>query len=552
MPLTKDFLHHLHELMVEVSDSEREQEAAYKRKLIFDAQKTNNQGAVLQAYREAALHAFINRVEKTIDKYIEALGIWGIALDDSIEREMLIQIAQLMATPKYLSLPPGLKHAVNLQAIQSSYAMEMERTTNAIRRKAANRLRETKAQAKQTHHSIKAEENTKLSSDDAAASQSKSRIDHPRVFISYSWDSEEHRLWVKNLASRLRSNGVNVILDEWHLELGADRTLFMERAIAESDFVLVICTPIYGEKGNRRSGGVGYEATVITSELADDVETTKFIPILRIGEWTTSSPRWLKARMGADLRQEPPSEVEFDKLLRTLHRNDSIPPIGEKPRFEENPMHSKEAPRARLTRVQFDEKMNVKEMELLWNAVKDPDGHILHSVTFDGEDIRSNNRHFLLNSTPRSIAEWRGALKKLEARGMIEALSEDRDFFRVSDKGYAASDALSEFARWRVNTVIIRAHYMNAPTDEITVSCTDVVALPSEYYEYQIRKDSPIERSLKEPRTLLVEGVQVFPDIKWNPTDAEFVDLESGKPEQFRVDGMQFISPSSLKLPISN
>ena len=44
-------------------------------------------------------------------------------------------------------------------------------------------------------------------------------IFQPTVFISYSHDSDEHKNWVLQLATRLRSNGVDVILDRWNLNL---------------------------------------------------------------------------------------------------------------------------------------------------------------------------------------------------------------------------------------------------------------------------------------------------------------------------------------------
>ncbi len=39
----------------------------------------------------------------------------------------------------------------------------------------------------------------------------------PTVFVSYSHDGEDHSNWVLQLATRLRSNGVDVILDKWNL-----------------------------------------------------------------------------------------------------------------------------------------------------------------------------------------------------------------------------------------------------------------------------------------------------------------------------------------------
>ena len=39
----------------------------------------------------------------------------------------------------------------------------------------------------------------------------------PVVFVSYSHDSEAHKAWVLKLATDLRSNGVDAILDVWDL-----------------------------------------------------------------------------------------------------------------------------------------------------------------------------------------------------------------------------------------------------------------------------------------------------------------------------------------------
>jgi len=35
----------------------------------------------------------------------------------------------------------------------------------------------------------------------------------PKVFISYSHDSEEHKAWVADLARFLISNGIDVVID---------------------------------------------------------------------------------------------------------------------------------------------------------------------------------------------------------------------------------------------------------------------------------------------------------------------------------------------------
>jgi hypothetical protein len=157
----------------------------------------------------------------------------------------------------------------------------------------------------------------------------------PRAFVSYSWDTPEHKEWVLKFATRLQTEGVEVVLDRWHLRRGADRTSFMEKSIAESDYVILICTPKYAERANERKGGVGYEALIITGELAERVDSEKFIPVLREGEFESSAPRWIKSRLGVDLRGEPYRHDEYEDLLRTLHHElIGPPPIGPKPSWQ--------------------------------------------------------------------------------------------------------------------------------------------------------------------------------------------------------------------------
>src|SRR4051812_17447790 len=78
----------------------------------------------------------------------------------------------------------------------------------------------------------------------------------PTVFISYSWDDDDHRSWVSHLAERLKAEGLNVRFDQWYNRPGDDIPAFMETAVRESDFVVVICTPRYKAAADNRVGGV--------------------------------------------------------------------------------------------------------------------------------------------------------------------------------------------------------------------------------------------------------------------------------------------------------
>ncbi len=93
--------------------------------------------------------------------------------------------------------------------------------------------------------------------------------ENPKLFISYSWTSEEHENWVLNLATELRESGVDVILDKWDLKEGNDALAFMEKMVTDPKVrkVALICDRIYSEKADDRSGGVGTETQIITPEI---------------------------------------------------------------------------------------------------------------------------------------------------------------------------------------------------------------------------------------------------------------------------------------------
>lgn len=197
--------------------------------------------------------------------------------------------------------------------------------------------------------------------EDLLSAHAKSRGSNPAptAFISYSWDNGKHKDWVRTLAERLRADGVDVTLDQWDLKPGSDRTHFMENAVSNSDFVVIICTPTYAERSNKRQGGVGYEATIITGELARNVLQNKFIPILRAGGWNdTAIPVWLATKIGIDFVGDPYKESSYWELLQTLHSlGPAAPPLGAKPDFLSSVSPSKQglAPNAVTAHLQLEQ-----------------------------------------------------------------------------------------------------------------------------------------------------------------------------------------------------
>lgn len=161
----------------------------------------------------------------------------------------------------------------------------------------------------------------------------------PKVFISYSWTSDEYADWVKNLAEKLRNNSIDVILDRWRLRPGQDKYAFMEKMVTDPDIknVLVMCDKRYADKADRREGGVGTESTIISQEVYNQVDQKKFIPVIteRGPSGEIYLPLFIKSRIYIDLSEPHLFERGYEDLLRTLTGRPASeePPLGKPPAY---------------------------------------------------------------------------------------------------------------------------------------------------------------------------------------------------------------------------
>src|SRR5271157_6606808 len=111
--------------------------------------------------------------------------------------------------------------------------------------------------------------------------------DAPRVFISYSLDSDDHAGRVLELADALRGRGINVILDQYvHPAPEEGWPRWMDRNLDEAQFVLMVCTETYRRRvmGREEPGkglGVRWEGSLIYNRIYNDKPSgSRFIPIL--------------------------------------------------------------------------------------------------------------------------------------------------------------------------------------------------------------------------------------------------------------------------------
>lgn len=171
--------------------------------------------------------------------------------------------------------------------------------------------------------------------------------DNPRVFISYSHDSDIHKEWVRKLASDLRESGIDAILDQWDVRLGDDLAAFMESGITSSDRVIAICSENYVLKANEGQGGVGYEKMIVTGELVKNLGTNKFIPLVRGNNTPNKVPVCLSSRAYINLEDDNEYEARLKELVRDIYGvpENEKPPLGFPPEFEEEPVKPGEKPK---------------------------------------------------------------------------------------------------------------------------------------------------------------------------------------------------------------
>lgn len=266
-----------------------------------------------------------------------------------------------------------------------------------------------------------------------------------QIFITYSWDTHEHKEWVRGLADKLIDNGVSVLLDQYDILPGESFTHFMENAITKSNKVLVILTPNYKDKSIERKGGVGYEQQIISGEIMSGIERKKFIPLIKQGQYEEGSdcavPPHFKGISIIDFRSSENEQESLEQLLRAIYDEPKLvkPPLGRKPDLDK-----KTYPQSFV--IELDENFNYMQSETR-----------LTDIFLQISDMRKSNTVYNLVFNIKEIThQYSQYLSLVEKQHPSDEEIERKLQLRayLNGKFYFPNGTLYDYLNYSINSII--------------------------------------------------------------------------------------------------
>lgn len=144
-------------------------------------------------------------------------------------------------------------------------------------------------------------------------------MEQKSIFISYSWDSEEHREWVSKLAEEIETRPeFHVFWDGYDLDSFIDKNLYMEESVTKSDYTIVVATENYFKKANGRQGGVGIETYLNSAKHWQSLLETKRTNSIVVLREKDSTPTYLKGHFHLDFSEDSKYPEKIQELISSL------------------------------------------------------------------------------------------------------------------------------------------------------------------------------------------------------------------------------------------
>ncbi len=142
----------------------------------------------------------------------------------------------------------------------------------------------------------------------------------PKVYITYSYESDQSMNRIRELSGRLRERGIDCAFNEYVGSPAEDWRQWLERTIADSDFVLVVCTEAYhrrfvGPEQPAKATDASFEAETIRRRLHKSWnEKPKFVPLI----FEPKDQKWIPEPLRSHLFCDLSTSDGFENLVRFL------------------------------------------------------------------------------------------------------------------------------------------------------------------------------------------------------------------------------------------
>lgn len=187
-------------------------------------------------------------------------------------------------------------------------------------------------------------------------------MENKRIFISYSWDSDNHKEWALNLSNQLEEYfELHITFDQYDLDSFEDKNHFMEKGVFGNDIIIMLITTKYVEKANERLGGVGIEtkmSSVRHWEESLSQGKSNIIPVLREG---SNLPNYLKEKFYIDFRDDSKYHLSFTDLIKHINGTSKAPRPSKKRSITKMPIYKD------LTKIDDFLKINHKKRRLVFD-----------------------------------------------------------------------------------------------------------------------------------------------------------------------------------------
>ncbi|MCH4021008.1 MAG: toll/interleukin-1 receptor domain-containing protein [Erysipelotrichaceae bacterium] len=160
---------------------------------------------------------------------------------------------------------------------------------------------------------------------------------HPKVFISYSHQSEDYQKQVLDFSNRLRADGIDAEIDQYEEAPSEGWPRWMENKLRWADYVIILMSKSYYDRfyDPNLGKGVHWEVNIIYNQLySNNSKTNKFIPAF----FESNDEKYILEPLRGFTYYN--IEEDYHKLYNRLRGFSSVekPPLGKlKPLNEKKP-----------------------------------------------------------------------------------------------------------------------------------------------------------------------------------------------------------------------